>query len=76
MNGLQLIATGGALPGRTVTNEELSRTVDTSDEWIATRTGIRARHWCTEKESAATLAIAAAKQALERSGLSPQDIAC
>ena len=76
MNGLQLIATGGALPGRTVTNEELSRTVDTSDEWITTRTGIRARHWCMEEESAATLAIAAAKQALERSGLSPQDIAC
>ena len=76
MNGLQLIATGGALPGRTVTNEELSRTVDTSDEWITTRTGIHARHWCTEEESAATLAIAAAKQALERSGLSPQDIAC
>ena len=76
MKGLRLIATGGALPGRTVTNEELSRTVDTSDEWITTRTGIRARHWCTEKESAATLAIAAAKQALERSGLSPQDIAC
>ena len=62
MNGLQLIATGGALPGRTVTNEELSRTVDTSDEWITTRTGIRARHWCTEEESAATLAIAAAKR--------------
>ena len=62
MNGLQLIATGGALPGRTVTNEELSRTVDTSDEWITTRTGIRARHWCAEEESAATLAIAAAKQ--------------
>ena len=36
MNGLQLIATGGALPGRTVSNEELSRTVDTSDEWITT----------------------------------------
>ena len=73
---LRLIATGGALPGRTVTNEDLSRMVDTSDEWITTRTGIRARHWCTEEESAATLAIAAAKQALERSGLSPQDIAC
>ena len=43
MKGLRLIATGGALPGRTVTNEELSRTVDTSDEWITTRTGIRAR---------------------------------
>ena len=44
MKGLRLIATGGALPGRTVTNEELSRTVDTSDEWITTRTGIRTRH--------------------------------
>ena len=50
MKGLQLIATGGAMPGRTVTNEELSRTVDTSDEWITTRTGIRTRHWCTEDE--------------------------
>lgn len=48
MKGLRLIATGGALPGRTVTNEELSRTVDTSDEWITTRTGIRTRHYCTE----------------------------
>ena len=66
MKGLRLIATGGALPGRTVTNEELSRTVDTSDEWITTRTGIRTRHYCTEGENAATLAIAAAKQALQR----------
>ena len=73
---LRLIATGGALPGRTVTNEDLSRMVDTSDEWITTRTGIRARHWCGENESAATLAIAAAKQALSRSGLAPADIGC
>ncbi len=76
MNGLQLIATGGALPGRTVTNDALSRTVDTSDEWITTRTGIRTRHYCTEDEYAATLAIAAARQALDRSGLAPADIAC
>ena len=48
MSGLQLIATGGAIPGRTVTNEDLSRMVDTSDEWITSRTGIRTRHWCTE----------------------------
>ena len=58
MNGLQLIATGGALPGRTITNDALSRMVDTSDAWITSRTGIRTRHWCTEDESAATLAIA------------------
>ena len=64
MKGLRLIATGGALPGRTVTNEELSRTVYTSDEWITPRTGIRTRHWCTEDESAATLAISAAKHHL------------
>ena len=76
MNGLRLIATGGALPGRTVTNEDLSRMVATSDEWIATRTGIRARHWCTDGENAATLAVAAAKQALQRSGLAPADIGC
>ena len=76
MNGFQLLATGGALPGRTVTNDDLSRMVDTSDDWITTRTGIRTRHWCTEGESAATLAIAAAKQALARSGLAPADIAC
>ena len=76
MKGLQLIATGGALPGRTVTNEDLSRMVDTSDEWITSRTGIRTRHWCTDEESAATLAVRAAKQALERSGLAPADIAC
>ena len=76
MNGLQLITTGGALPGRTVTNEDLSRMVDTSDEWITSRTGIRTRHWCTEDESTATLAISAAKQALQRSGLAPADIAC
>ena len=76
MNGLRLIATGGALPGRTVTNEDLSRVVDTSDESITTRTGIRARHWCTDGENAATLAIAAARQALQRSGLAPADIGC
>ena len=73
---LRLIATGGALPGRVVTNEDLSRQVDTSDEWITSRTGIRTRHWCTDEESAATLTVRAAKQALERSGLAPADIAC
>ena len=48
MKGFQLIATGGALPGRTVTNEELSRTVDTSDAWITSRTEI-GRASCRER---------------------------
>lgn len=76
MEGLQLIATGGALPGRLVTNDDLSKLVDTSDEWITTRTGIRQRHFCAEGESATTLAVAAARQALDRSGLDPAQIGC
>lgn len=76
MKGLQLIATGGARPGLTVTNEDLSRRVDTTDEWIASRTGIRQRYYCAPNEDAATLAVAAARQALARSGLAAGDIAC
>lgn len=76
MKGLQLLATGGALPNRVVTNEDLRRQVDTSDEWISTRTGICQRYYCTENEDAATLAITAARQALTHSGLTANDIAC
>lgn len=76
MEGLQLIATGGALPSRLVTNDDLSKLVDTSDEWITSRTGIRERHFCAEGENAATLAVEVARQALERSGLQPEQIGC
>ena len=76
MKGLRLLATGGALPGCVVTNEDLRRQVDTSDEWITTRTGIRQRYYCTENEDAATLGITAARQAMARSGLTANDIAC
>lgn len=76
MKGLQLIANGGALPGCVVTNEDLRRQVNTSDEWIATRTGIRQRYYCAENEDAATLAIVAARQALANSGLTASNIAC
>ena len=64
------------MPGRLVTNDDLSRLVDTSDEWITTRTGIRQRHFCGEGESATTLAVTAARQALERSGLDAGQIGC
>lgn len=76
MNKLKLIAVGGALPSLTVTNEDLSRRVETDDEWIRSRTGICSRHFCGEGESVTTLAIAAARQALERSGLAPEEIGC
>ena len=74
MNGIKLIATGSALPGRAVTNDELTKIVDTSDEWISTRTGIRSRRWCAGGESHTSLCLAAARQALERAGVEPAEV--
>ena len=76
MSGLRLLGTGRALPSRPVTNDDMSAIVETSDEWIASRTGIRQRYFCAEGETAETLAIAAARQALARSGVAAQDVGC
>ena len=65
---------GSALPRRRVTNDELAQTVDTSDEWIVERTGIRSRYVAGEGETTATLARDAALKALEHAGLEPRDI--
>lgn len=59
----KILGTGSYLPSRTVTNEELAGMMDTSDEWISTRTGIRSRH-ISEKESTSDMAVKAAKAAL------------
>lgn len=74
MKALKLISTGGVLPSREITNDDLSRMVDTNDEWITSRTGIKKRHFCGEGESVTTLAIDATKMAMDRSGLSTEDI--
>lgn len=76
MDGLTLVAMGGALPTRCVTNDALSEQVDTTDAWITSRTGIHQRYFCAPDENATTLAIAAAKQALANSGISPDKIGC
>ena len=65
---------GSALPARAVTNDELAKTVDTSDEWIQQRTGIRQRYVAGEGETTSTLATAAAKGALRAARLQPSDI--
>ena len=67
-------ATGSYLPARALSNDELARRVDTSDQWIVERTGIRQRHIAAEDERTSDLAIAAARQALERAGLEGEDI--
>ena len=69
-----LLGTGSALPVRAVSNAELAETVDTSDEWIVERTGIRNRHIAGDGETTATLATDAAKAALDAAGLAAQDI--
>lgn len=69
-----ITGTGSALPRRVVSNAELAETVDTSDEWIVERSGIRQRHVAGEGETTSTLATAAAVKALEAAGLSGSDI--
>lgn len=74
MSGSRLLGTGSALPRRIVTNAELASRVDTSDEWITARTGIRQRHIAGEGETTATLAIAAARAALADAGVEASSI--
>jgi 3-oxoacyl-[acyl-carrier-protein] synthase-3 len=69
-----LRGTGSALPERRVTNAELSERVDTSDEWIVERTGIRSRYIAGEGETTVTLATDAGRRAIEAAGLAPSDI--
>jgi 3-oxoacyl-[acyl-carrier-protein] synthase-3 len=65
---------GSYLPARVVTNAEMARMVDTSDEWIVERTGITQRHIAADGEFTSHLAIAAGRNAIENAGLQPSDI--
>jgi hypothetical protein len=64
-----LIGTGSALPARIVTNAELAEKVDTSDEWIVERTGIRSRHIADDSETTSSLATDAARAAMAAAGV-------
>jgi 3-hydroxy-3-methylglutaryl CoA synthase len=66
--GSRIVATGRALPRTAVTNSDLARVMDTSDEWIRTRTGIARRYVMASGESLVDIAAAASKTALERAG--------
>ncbi len=65
---------GGYLPSKILTNDDLTRIVDTTDEWIVERTGIRERRIAADGEFTSDLGLAAARQALERAELEPKDI--
>ena len=69
-----ITGTGSALPARCVTNAEMAERVDTTDEWIVERTGIRQRYIAAEGETTATLATDASRRALEAAGVDPGEI--
>ena len=64
MSGIKIKGTGRFAPAKIVTNDDLAKIVDTSDEWITTRTGIQTRHHCTT-ETHTDMCVGAARQALE-----------
>ena len=70
----RITGTGGYLPARLLTNADLETMVDTSDEWIVSRTGIRERHVAAEGEFTSDLALHASRRALEAAGRKPEDI--
>jgi 3-oxoacyl-[acyl-carrier-protein] synthase-3 len=65
---------GGCVPARVVTNDDLTRLMDTSNDWILERTGIQQRHWVEPGEGPAELGTGAARKALAAAGLAPRDI--
>jgi 3-oxoacyl-[acyl-carrier-protein] synthase-3 len=69
-----IAGTGSYVPPKTLTNDDLEKIVETSDEWITSRTGIKVRHIASDDETTATLAAEAAKRAIENAGLTAKDI--
>ena len=69
-----IIGTGSYLPEKILTNDDLSKIVDTSDEWITTRTGIKERHIAADDQATSDLAAEAARRAMTAAGVTPEDI--
>ena len=73
MQGLHIVSTASALPKKIVTNDDLSKIVETSDEWIRTRTGICTRYMC-EEETCTSLAIEAGRKAIDTANIDVNEI--
>ena len=74
MKYAKILGTGSYLPANRVSNDELAQKVDTSDEWITSRTGIKFRHIAADNDQTSDLAVAAARRALDDAGLAAEDI--
>ena len=71
---MRILGTGSFLPAREVSNEEIARTLDTTDEWIYSHTGIRSRHVAADDETTSTMAVRASRAALEMAATNPGEI--
>ncbi|HEY6066092.1 MAG TPA: beta-ketoacyl-ACP synthase III [Thermoanaerobaculia bacterium] len=74
MNRARVVGTGSAVPRKLLTNADLEKLVDTSDEWITSRTGIKERHMVSEGEKFSDLCTKASEQALKRAHMKPEDL--
>jgi 3-oxoacyl-[acyl-carrier-protein] synthase-3 len=72
----RILGVGGYRPSRVVTNEQICQVIDSTDEWIRTRTGIEERRWATPEETVAVMSIAAAGKALAASGVEAEQVGC
>ena len=71
-----IAAIGTSVPDRVVTNQDLTRLMETSDEWITQRSGIKTRHWVEPGTTCSTLALEATRLALTRADMQPSDLDC
>jgi 3-oxoacyl-[acyl-carrier-protein] synthase-3 len=73
-NRVSITGLGSSVPERVVTNDELAETLDTSDEWIVARTGIRERRVAGPNEALSDFCLPASREALERAGVRAEDL--
>jgi 3-oxoacyl-[acyl-carrier-protein] synthase III len=72
----RILGIGGYRPSRVIPNSEVIAAIDSSDEWIQQRSGIRQRRWATPEETVQVMSVAASREAIERAGIAPEQIDC
>ncbi len=72
----RIYGVGSYRPSRVISNEEICTWIDSSDEWIRTRSGIIERRWATEDETVLAMSVGAARKAIDRAGIEPEEIGC
>ncbi|HEX5862483.1 MAG TPA: beta-ketoacyl-ACP synthase III [Nocardioides sp.] len=72
----RIMGIGGYRPSRVIPNSEVIAAIDSSDEWIQQRSGIRQRRWATPEETVQVMSVAASREALDRAGIAPEQIDC